>query len=119
MPVLKREQIFSNLDAVQAEVQRYSNSSFLAVTKNKNSEIISAAIDWGARKFGENYIQEAILKIDEIRKQYPEKNIEWYFIGVLQSNKVKKAVQYFDVIETVSRKKIFYKIVHYASLFDK
>ncbi|MCG8642626.1 MAG: alanine racemase, partial [Desulfobacterales bacterium] len=69
----------------------------IAVSKRKSAELIQQALDGGARDFGENYIQEAVKKIDLIGKDAAC----WHFIGHLQSNKARFAVQYFDYIHTV------------------
>ncbi len=54
------------------------------------------AIDAGVRLIGENYLQEA-----EKARQLIDAPLEWHFIGHLQRNKVKKAVQLFSMIETI------------------
>lgn len=59
-------------------------------------------IDAGGTHFGENYLQEAVQKIDEIGKD----RACWHFIGHLQSNKAKFAVSYFDYIHTVDSVKL-------------
>jgi len=69
----------------------------VAVSKTRPSETIRSAIAAGQVVFGENKVQEAELKIDEIGR----KGIEWHLIGHLQSNKARKAVQLFDVIQSV------------------
>ena len=69
----------------------------IAVSKTNPAEILREAIAVGARVFGENKVQEAESKILEIGRE----NIEWHLIGHLQSNKVRKAVQLFDVIQTL------------------
>jgi len=114
-----KQAIISNLDALKTEINQFPRSSILPVTKRKSIETIKVAIDWGMKKVGENYIQEAIPKIEAIKRLYPENDVQWHFLGSLQSNKVKKAVHYFNVIETVSREKIFHKIVNQAKLMAK
>jgi pyridoxal phosphate enzyme (YggS family) len=77
----------------------------VAVTKNVNINIIKEAIDWGLRIFGESRIQEAREKIEELSQfahdvlQYTP--ISWHFIGHLQKNKAKTAVQLFDLIHSL------------------
>ncbi len=68
----------------------------LAATKSRSVNEIQEAIDAGVDLIGENYVQEAAKKFEKIGKR-----VEWHFIGHLQKNKVKKALQIFDVIETV------------------
>ncbi|WP_394128964.1 YggS family pyridoxal phosphate-dependent enzyme [Shewanella maritima] len=76
----------------------------LAVSKTKPIQDIIAAYQAGLRKFGENYVQEGEQKIIELKPQYPD--IEWHFIGPLQSNKSKVVAEHFDWMHTVSREKI-------------
>jgi len=70
----------------------------LAATKSRSVNEILQAIEAGVDLIGENYVQEAMKKYEKIGKR-----VEWHFIGHLQKNKVKKALQIFDVIETVDR----------------
>lgn len=71
--------------------------TLLAVTKNVELARIKKAISAGVRLFGENYIQEAKEKIEKIRRS----SVVWHFIGHLQKNKVKYAIELFDMIQTV------------------
>lgn len=73
----------------------------VAVSKGVDIERIKDAINCGLNKIGENRVQEAIKKIPLINNQF--KNIEWHFIGHLQTNKVKKALKYFSCIQSVDR----------------
>jgi len=69
--------------------------TLVAVSKTHPVSTLREAIEAGATIFGENKVQEAETKIAEIE------GIEWHLIGHLQSNKVRKAVKLFDVIQTV------------------
>lgn len=71
--------------------------SLIAVTKSVEAKKLKEALSGGVRIFGENYVQEAGEKIKKVR----DGSIKWHFIGHLQKNKVKVAVELFDVIETV------------------
>lgn len=73
----------------------------LAVSKRIDTTKIREAYEYGQLLFGENYVQEAGKKIAQL-----DKSISWHFIGHLQSNKAKLAVQLFQMIETVDRFKI-------------
>ncbi len=73
----------------------------LAATKGRSVDEIMEAIAAGIRVIGENYVQEAMQKYPEIGKR-----VEWHFIGHLQRNKVKKACEIFDFIESVDSLKI-------------
>jgi len=87
----------------------------IAVSKRKSVETIMEGIKAGAKHLGENYIQEAIEKIDIIGKE----TACWHFIGHLQSNKAKFAVQYFDYIHTVDKLKLAKAIDKQAKKIDK
>lgn len=78
--------------------------NIVAVSKTIASEKIIQAINLGCKIFGENYIQEAKQKWVELRQNYPQ--IKLHFIGHLQSNKAKEAVELFDCIETVDNEKL-------------
>ena len=68
----------------------------IAAAKTRDPREIMEAVAAGVRIVGENYVQEAARAHEVIGKK-----VEWHFIGHLQKNKVKKAVEIFDMIETV------------------
>lgn len=74
----------------------------LAVTKKQSIEKISEAIAAGQTKFGENYLQEALPKIENFKNQ----NLEWHFIGPIQSNKTKKIAENFQWVQSVADTRI-------------
>jgi len=69
----------------------------IAVGKTHPAAVLREAVDLGLKVFGENKVQEAESKIREIGRG----GLEWHLIGHLQSNKARKAVQLFDVIQTL------------------
>jgi pyridoxal phosphate enzyme (YggS family) len=73
----------------------------IAATKGRSIEEINEAIEAGIKIIGENYVQEAEKKFEAIGKK-----VKWHMIGHLQTNKVKKAIEIFDMIETVDSEKI-------------
>ena len=77
----------------------------IAVSKKKSIEHIRTAEDLGIDNFGENYAQELENKAKNI-----DRNVNWHFIGPLQSNKAKIIAKYADWIHTIDRKKIADKI---------
>jgi PLP dependent protein len=81
-----------------------STVTLLAVSKTFPAEDVRAAFDAGQRAFGENYVQEAVAKIAELADLRSE--IEWHFIGPLQSNKTKVVAENFDWVHSVDRLKI-------------
>ena len=78
--------------------------TLLAVSKTFPAEDVRAAFDAGQRAFGENYVQEAVAKIAELADLRSQ--IEWHFIGPLQSNKTKVVAENFDWVHSVDRLKI-------------
>lgn len=99
--------IKSNLEAVQkriAEACRRAGRSpeevtLVAVTKTVDTAAIETAFNLGIRNFGENRAQEAEEKIKALSHLEPHPT--WHMIGHLQSNKVKSAVDLFDIIQSV------------------
>ena len=82
-----------------------SNSAkIVAISKNHPLESILEAINSGVYIFGENRVQEAQDKFQDIKQNNPK--IELHLTGPLQSNKVKTAISLFDVFHTLDREKI-------------
>ena len=75
----------------------------LAVSKTKPVSDIVQAYEAGQRLFGENYVQEGVEKIQALQAL---DDIEWHFIGPLQSNKTRLVAENFDWVQTVDRLKI-------------
>ncbi|MEQ9684534.1 MAG: YggS family pyridoxal phosphate-dependent enzyme [Rhodospirillales bacterium] len=78
--------------------------TLVAVGKTFPAARMLPALAAGQRVFGENRVQEAEEKWPDLRTRYPD--LRLHLIGPLQSNKVRKAVEVFDVIETVDRPKL-------------
>ncbi|MEB6380365.1 YggS family pyridoxal phosphate-dependent enzyme [Leclercia adecarboxylata] len=79
--------------------------SLLAVSKTKPASAIAEAIDAGQRMFGENYVQEGVEKIRHFRETGAT-DLQWHFIGPLQSNKSRLVAEHFDWCHTVDRLRI-------------
>ncbi len=100
-----KKTIAENLAEVRRRMERAARRAgrdpaeitLVAVTKSVDVKRIKEAFDAGARTFGENYVQEAQEKIEKLKR----KPIKWHFIGHLQKNKAKYAVELFHMIETV------------------
>jgi len=88
-------------------------SQIVAISKNHPQESVINAIHQGIRIFGENRVIEAKDKFSEILIKYPD--IELHLTGPLQSNKVKKAIDLFDVFHTIDREKIAKEISKYGN----
>ncbi|MGL5336242.1 MAG: YggS family pyridoxal phosphate-dependent enzyme, partial [Enterovibrio sp.] len=97
--------IFEQISQIAKECQRNSQEiQLLAVTKTKPVTDIAKALDAGITQFGENYVQEAIEKINYFSNQ--PMPLTWHLIGPLQSNKTAVVAQHFSWVHTVSRAKI-------------
>jgi len=112
--------IKDNLDKIKAQIQQACQQSgrlnlpamatespipvsLLAVSKTKPHTLVEQAYVAGQRNFGEKYLQEAIEKITQL-SHLPE--INWHFIGPIQSNKTKLIASNFSWVHSVDREKI-------------
>ncbi|MFL1780681.1 Yggs family pyridoxal phosphate-dependent enzyme [Candidatus Hepatincolaceae symbiont of Richtersius coronifer] len=80
----------------------------IAVTKKQTIDTIQNALDLGFTNFGENYVQEALEKWPLLKKNNP--HISLHLIGALQSNKITKALELFDTIQTLDSIELVLKI---------
>ena len=98
----------SNIRALEVKYGRPQNSvRLLAVSKKKSVKHILQAVNNGISHFGENYAQEALEKIEMLKK---ECKLTWHFIGPIQSNKAAKIAQNFDWVQSLDREKIAVKL---------
>jgi pyridoxal phosphate enzyme (YggS family) len=105
------QNVAQRLKSVQAivaqsilEANRPSNTvKLLAVSKTKPVSDIVLAYEAGQRLFGENYVQEGVDKIHTLARFT---DIEWHFIGPLQSNKTRLVAENFDWVQGLDRLKI-------------
>ncbi|NIR16995.1 MAG: YggS family pyridoxal phosphate-dependent enzyme, partial [Desulfobacterales bacterium] len=92
------ENVFTRLERAARKAGRDPGEvTLVAASKTVEPKRIKEAISAGARVFGENYVQEAKEKIEKTKR----KPVKWHFIGHLQKNKAKAAVEMFDMIETI------------------
>ncbi|MEK6246394.1 MAG: YggS family pyridoxal phosphate-dependent enzyme, partial [Pseudomonadota bacterium] len=106
--------IHDNLQAVQGRIARAAAAAgrdplsvtLLAVSKTHPAALVEQALDAGQRAFGENYVQEAVEKMDALAG----KSVEWHLIGPLQSNKSRLAAERFDWVHTVESEKIAHRL---------
>ena len=110
------EAIHHRIEQAAVNCQRSPDEiRLVAVSKTMPVEAVSAAIDAGARILGENYIQEARGKIEALVDQ----DIDWHFIGHLQTNKAKYAVRLFDLIHSVDSLKLARELDKHAAKIGK
>lgn len=101
----KLQEVKRRITAACTESGRDANSvTLLAVSKTFDAAAVRQAHAAGQRAFGENYVQEALAKIDTLADLRP--GIEWHLIGPLQSNKTRAVAEAFDWVHTVDRLKI-------------
>jgi PLP dependent protein len=87
-----------------ARVSRSPSSvRVVAVSKTHSPKAVMEAYAAGARIFGENYVQEALPKIEAVRQSGRAPEAEWHFVGSLQSHKAKQVVGRFSVIHSLDR----------------
>lgn len=102
------------LKAIQKANRKRSDILLLAVSKTHNEQAILQAYDQGICDFGENYLQEALTKIEKIKKYHTENKLQnkinWHFIGHIQSNKTKLIAENFNWVHTVERLKILKRL---------
>ena len=96
------------LDNLPQDVRR------VAISKYHPNEYIEAAYQEGQRIFGESHEQELAKKVESLPK-----DIEWHFIGHLQTNKVKYIAPYISMIEAVDSFKLLKEINKQAAKHDR
>jgi len=79
-----------------------NKTSIIAVSKKKSAELVEQAYLLGIKNFGENYLQEALQKIISLNHL----DINWHFIGKIQSNKCKDIARNFQWVHTIDRFKV-------------
>jgi len=94
----------SIIEAAKLAARKSDEIELVAVSKIHTAETIRSSLEAGQRVFGENRVQEAQAKWPELREGFD--GVKLHLIGSLQTNKVKEAVEIFDVIETLDRPKL-------------
>ena len=101
---IKMSKIEENLKAIRSRIEKSAIKSgkrgeeikLVAITKTVETERINEAIRWGVNIIGENKVQEAEAKFNRITEK-----VEKHLVGHLQTNKAKKALELFDLIQSV------------------
>jgi pyridoxal phosphate enzyme (YggS family) len=86
----------------------------IAVSKTFPADAVVQAANAGQRHFGENYLQEAVDKISEVKQvaltlqdgSFDAGSLVWHFIGPLQSNKTRAVAEHFDWVHSIEREKV-------------
>lgn len=122
MQDLYKSRIKENLQAVHTQIEEAAQKAgrnpgeitLVAVSKTFPAEAAQAAVDAGAVVLGESRVQEGAQKIDELGRI-----AKWHLIGHLQSNKAKKAVEYFDLIQSLDSEGLAEKVASEAVKAEK
>ena len=96
-----RTRIATACETSQRPVQ---SVTLLAVTKTFGPQAVRDALSAGQHAFGENYVQEALEKIESLADV--RDRLEWHLIGPLQSNKTRVVAEHFDWVHTIDRLKL-------------
>ena len=107
-----KEKYFEIIDFIHKNTKK--TVKIVAVSKNHAQESVIEAIKCGVLIFGENRVQEALSKFSEIKRG--NKEIELHLTGPLQSNKVKQALEIFDVFQTLDREKLAKEFIKYPNI---
>lgn len=106
--------------SIVANIQEIENQiggkgvTLVAVSKTKPMEMLMEAYEAGFKRFGENYVQELTEKQEKMPK-----DIEWHFIGHLQSNKVRYIAPFVSLIHSVDSFKLLQEINKQAAKNDR
>jgi pyridoxal phosphate enzyme (YggS family) len=106
--------ISANMQAVEQAIAAAAEAAgrprdtvqLLAVSKTFPFTDVLEAMQTGQRAFGENYLQEGVDKIAAVAAAAPDAQLEWHFIGPIQSNKTRPIAENFDWVHAIDRLKI-------------
>jgi hypothetical protein len=121
-PQFSPERLKSVLARIETAARRAGREPasvrLLAVSKQQPMAAIAAAAAAGQREFGENYVQEAVAKIEALG----DAGLTWHFIGQLQGNKTRDVAERFQWVHTLDRERIAARLAaqrpHYAEPLD-
>ncbi|MDZ7936392.1 MAG: YggS family pyridoxal phosphate-dependent enzyme [Emticicia sp.] len=105
--------IVENIQFIEKEIEG-KGVTLVAVSKTKPVEMLMEAYNAGFKRFGENYVQELVDKHEQMPK-----DIEWHFIGHLQSNKVKYIAPFVSLIHSVDSFKLLQEINKQAAKHNR
>jgi PLP dependent protein len=104
--------IAENIDNIKANLPE--SVRLIAVSKTNPAELLLEAYNYGQRAFGENKVQEMVWKYEELPK-----DIQWHFIGHLQSNKIKYIASFVHLIHGVDSFKLLKAVDAEAKKIDR
>jgi pyridoxal phosphate enzyme (YggS family) len=106
--------IHDNLQAVRDRIARAAKAAgrapesvtLVAVSKTHPAPLLAEASAAGQRAFGENYVQEAVEKMDALQGRGTGPRLEWHLVGPLQSNKTRVVAARFDWVHSIESEKV-------------
>lgn len=97
----------NNFNLINQTLNKYnSDAKIIAVCKKQPISKVKEVVDLGVTDLGINYINE----FDDLKNELPSSEINWHYIGSIQSNKLNKIVGKFNIIQSVSKLKAIEKI---------
>ncbi len=115
-----RENFQAALEKIAAAAQRSrrdpENVRLVVVTKSQPIEVVRAAIEAGVRILGENYPEEAVLKIQSLARQ---SGVEWHMIGHVQSRKARLVADHFALLHSLDSLKLARRLDRFAGDGDR
>ena len=106
---------FNKYQKIKQNIQYLSKKTeIIAISKNHPLEAVENAILCGLQVFGENRVQEAKSKFEDIKRKNDK--IKLHLTGPLQSNKVKQALNLFDVFHTLDRESLLRELAKYPEI---
>lgn len=119
-----KESIRTNLGKVRERIATAALSSgrcsddvgLVVVTKGHPIEVVRVAYEVGVRIFGENYVEEALPKMENLKRLT---SIEWHMIGHIQSRKARSICEHFDIVHSIDRIKIADRLNRYSGGFGR
>jgi len=106
-PVPRLLELRRRLAAAVAGAGRPQDSvALVAVGKTFSAPVLARTALAGQERFGENYVQEALPKIGELRALVGSRPLEWHFLGPIQANKTRAIAEHFDWVHSVDRLRV-------------
>lgn len=105
-PIVSSDTIGARLQSIEQTLPE--EVRLIAVSKTHPTEVIVEAYEAGQRVFAESRVQELVAKHDELSPIYLD--LQWHFIGPLQTNKVKYIAPFVDMIESVGSRRLLEEI---------
>jgi pyridoxal phosphate enzyme (YggS family) len=115
-----RQRYLQTLDSIAASARKAGRKPesvrLVVVSKLQPIEVVEAAIEAGAQILGENYPEEAVQKITQLKSQT---KVEWHIIGHVQSRKARIVAEYFALFQSLDSLKLAERTDHFAAEFKR